>query len=79
MGGGMEMLKNRPNSQELIDYLGIKPVELPELIRNGLPAYSGKLGKKVRNLDTLPKTQYTADQQRLIDLTKSVGRIPSQR
>ncbi len=71
----MKKLSNRPNSQELIEYFEIKPFELPELIRKGLPAYSGTLGKPVRNLDALPKTHYTADQKKLIELAHRVMRF----
>ena len=51
----MKVLKNRPTARELVEYLGIQPVELPGLLKKGLPAYYGDIAKKVRDLSSITK------------------------
>ena len=38
------LLNNRPTTQELITFLEIELIEIPELLKQGLPAYFGDLG-----------------------------------
>ncbi len=71
----MKTLKNRPTAQDVVDYLEITPSELPSLLKKGLPAYAGKLGKEVRDLDSILKTKFTPDEKRLNELDKRVSRI----
>ncbi len=47
------LLNNRPTTQELITFLEIELIEIPELLKQGLPAYFGDLGLRVISCDDM--------------------------